>query len=312
MLHILLIILKIIGMILLVVLGLILSILLAVLLVPVRYRGNVSFHGELKGKGRVTWFLHLLSIQVSYDKTPEVSVRIFGKRILSELHKKDEEDMEAEQEDDGNEGILSVQERAPEQENTVTSISELPRTQPQSLTERVWEEKTESVPPKKQPRRKRLFSRIRDKILSFINRIRCMCTAGQDLLKKAEKGYQQASEFLNREENKRTLRLLRRQLGKLLHHLAPTRLSGELTLGMEDPYAMGQLVSAAAILYPVIQDRIRFTPIFGESVIDGELSLRGRIRVGTLLWLAVRILLDGNFRKLLRKILNRGGHKDGR
>lgn len=78
-------------------------------------------------------------------------------------------------------------------------------------------------------------------------------------------------------------------------------------LGLEDPYTMGQIVSVAALLYPVIQDRIRFTPVFGEKVLDGELSLRGRIRAGTLLWLVIRLLLDGNFRKLLRKILNRGG-----
>ena len=47
MIHILLVILKIIGIVLLVILGLLLGILLAVLFIPVRYKAEGSYHGQL-------------------------------------------------------------------------------------------------------------------------------------------------------------------------------------------------------------------------------------------------------------------------
>lgn len=66
MLHIILLILKIIGIIILVILGLLLLILLTVLLVPVRYRANVS-HGEvLDADARISWLLHIVGARISY------------------------------------------------------------------------------------------------------------------------------------------------------------------------------------------------------------------------------------------------------
>ena len=83
MLHILLIILKIIGILLLVILGVVLLLLLAVLLIPVRYCGEASFHGAIRGKVKIFWFLHLLSLQAVYEGSPDITLRVFGKRILS-------------------------------------------------------------------------------------------------------------------------------------------------------------------------------------------------------------------------------------
>ena len=65
MLHILLLILKIIGIVLLVILGLLLAAVLLVLLVPLRYRLEGSWHGEPAGKVRVTWLLHAVSVLAS-------------------------------------------------------------------------------------------------------------------------------------------------------------------------------------------------------------------------------------------------------
>ena len=67
MLHILLIILKIIGIIIAVILGLLLLLLAVLLWVPVRYRMEGTLDKDLKqsgGMGCVTWFLHLIRIDV--------------------------------------------------------------------------------------------------------------------------------------------------------------------------------------------------------------------------------------------------------
>ena len=64
MIHILLVILKIIGIVLLVILGLLLGILLAVLFIPVRYKAEGSYHGQLLLSVCATWFFHILAFKI--------------------------------------------------------------------------------------------------------------------------------------------------------------------------------------------------------------------------------------------------------
>lgn len=87
MLHIILLILKIIGILLLVILGLLLLILLSVLLVPIRYRVAAS-HGEaLRIEGKASWLLHLIHASFSHiEGVLHIRMRVFG-FILYDNHK---------------------------------------------------------------------------------------------------------------------------------------------------------------------------------------------------------------------------------
>ena len=89
MLGILLTILKIIGIILLVLIGLILTAVAVILLVPIRYRGEGACEEKvLSGSVKITWLLHLLSIDISYSSGGTVlSVRLFGKTIYPKTEK---------------------------------------------------------------------------------------------------------------------------------------------------------------------------------------------------------------------------------
>ena len=73
--HILLLILKIIGIILLIIAGLLLLAVITVLFVPVRYRILADYHGHFKGKLHVGWFFNLLRINMSYDKESDIRVK---------------------------------------------------------------------------------------------------------------------------------------------------------------------------------------------------------------------------------------------
>lgn len=66
MIHILLLILKIIGMVLLIILGLLLAAVLLVLFVPVRYRADASYDGKPDGEASLTWLLHLVRLKISF------------------------------------------------------------------------------------------------------------------------------------------------------------------------------------------------------------------------------------------------------
>ena len=87
MLHMILVLLKIIGILLLCVLGLILLILLTTLFVPIRYRVAAK-HGEnlFYLKGRIHWLLHIVHLSVSHiDGILHIQARLFGFIVYDNL-----------------------------------------------------------------------------------------------------------------------------------------------------------------------------------------------------------------------------------
>ena len=61
---------------------------------------------------------------------------------------------------------------------------------------------------------------------------------------------------------------------RVLRHIFPRKLSGQVTFGVEDPYLMGQILSVAAFLYPVYGKKIDLTPDW-RAGIDGASDLDG-------------------------------------
>lgn len=74
-----------------------------------------------------------------------------------------------------------------------------------------------------------------------------------------------------------------------------------MKFGFEDPYAVGQVLIYASPFYGLYAKDLRLIPVFGEKILEGNLSVKGRIRIGTLLALAIRVFMDKNFRILLKK-----------
>ena len=78
--HIILVILKIIGIILAAILALLLLVLLAVVFVPLRYRLTLQKEGDiLYGQGKASYLLHILTVMAEYkDGKPRYEIRLFG------------------------------------------------------------------------------------------------------------------------------------------------------------------------------------------------------------------------------------------
>lgn len=76
MLHIILLILKAIGILLLSILGLILCMSCLILFVPIRYQIAASKYEEILGTAKISWLLHILHIKISYEKE-KVSYRVY-------------------------------------------------------------------------------------------------------------------------------------------------------------------------------------------------------------------------------------------
>ena len=291
-------ILKVIGLILLVILGLIVLLLMLVLLVPVRYEAKGSFlEKRLKGRAGVSWLLHGLSVKAVYDGELDLVIRILGIRIGGRA--KEDAEAEAEKREEAEPLI-------PEPPITEPPAASQPEVQEplghQESSEAVHVPKTESRTEQESGARvrpvRRICAKLKEKIRAVREKIRGL---RQKLLKLKEKK-EKLQGFLQNEDNKKTLALVKRQIFRLIRHILPRRMKGWFRFGFDDPYTTGQVLMYLSPFYGLYADKVQLIPVFEESVLEGELQLKGRIRIGTVLVTAARLLFDRNFRKLLKKL----------
>lgn len=288
-------ILKWLGILLLVLLGLVLTVLLAVLFVPVRYEAEGSFRGELLAKGQISWLWRLFSIQAVYDGDTEVSLRIFG---VKPGRKK--ETAERTEKTETPDPVVTGSGKRPEEEVPVYESrpkAEVPASEKHQGTEEGIKEKVPAAGTKNAKngqKKKRVRQSLFQKIKVTFQRI-----CGK--LKTAEERWQKLMEFLEKEENKNTFRLLKRQVIRFFKHVLPGKVSGTVRFGFEDPYTTGRILTYISPFYGWYGRTIQVVPVFDEQVLDGELSLKGRIRIATLLFIGFQVWRDKNFRTLLKR-----------
>ena len=78
-------------------------------------------------------------------------------------------------------------------------------------------------------------------------------------------------------------------------------------MGLEDPASTGQIYGiycAAMILH---KNRIRMVPDFDRKIMDGHVHIKGRIRLITLVYAAIKIILDKNIRYLIKILKQKQG-----
>lgn len=288
-------ILKWLGILLLVLLGLVLIVLLAVLFVPIRYEAEGSFKGELLAKGQISWLWRLFSIQAVYDGDTEVSLRIFG---VKPGRKK--ETAERTEKTETPDPVVTGSGKSPEEEVPLYENrpkAEAPASEKHQGTEEGIKEKVPAAGTKNAKngqKKKRVRQSLFQKIKVTFQRI-----CGK--LKTAEERWQKLMEFLEKEENKNTFRLLKRQVIRFFKHVLPGKVSGTVRFGFEDPYTTGRILTYISPFYGWYGRTIQVIPVFDEQVLDGELSLKGRIRIATLLFIGFQVWRDKNFRTLLKR-----------
>ncbi|WP_367565868.1 DUF2953 domain-containing protein [Lacrimispora sp.] len=329
MVHIILLILKILGLLLLVVLGLILLLLLLVLFVPVRYRAEGSYDEKVKGKVRVSWLLHLISVTLSYEKDFIMTVRLFGFRILKPK-KMDHELREA--------GEIMVQTMEIKPEEAVEDIKEEIQKKPEKGSKsralsrkekksqsRVWSYEEEDIQShtqsheeedihnRSQPSKEEKppendgkiswFSKLKEKIRKQVLKLKFFFHRICDTLKAVKDKKEMVQAWVSNKENQKTVKLLLRQFKKLIRHILPRRGKGNVTFGFDDPYLTGQVLTYASVIYPFCYKHLNLYPVFDQVVFKADGNFKGKIRIGTVLAIGGRMLLDKNFRVQLKKWL---------
>lgn len=314
-------ILKIIGILLLIILGLILFVLFSVLLVPVRYRAEGSVYEHLKGSASASWFLRLISIKVSYDGEAQMDFRILWFHPGREKHEKEAEGPELKENlvkeniSDLENGKQLEQELAERVETTEikpgAQIAELPKSaeQPKTAEQVKTAEQPERADENQQHQARRFgLSVLKERFGRFVTGLKekfCRIRgSGKTLVKKIRNGkaqWETFHAFIQNEENKAAFCLAKRQIFALIRHVLPQKLKGKIHFGFGDPYTTGQVLTWISPFYGLYGRHVQVCPDFMEPCLDGELKMKGRIRLGTLIFLVFRMFQNKQIRLWVKK-----------
>lgn len=317
-------ILKVIGWILLGILGLILLTVLTVLLVPIRYRADGVWKEEKYIRGRVTWLLHLLSIRVTYEKELLLEVRVAGfliypKKERSGKRKKAASGADAEEgvgDADADTNVLDADgakmpsadvktlgESAPAagttdepQTQTVAEASEPQSADPNEASASEADAQATDSDAAPEHSAGSFFEKLSGKLSQVTDRLRGM-QQKTDRLKQQTAYYKR---IWDQPQTRQAIRVGFYELGEIIRHVLPRKLEVFGIVGTGDPASTGQIMAIQGMLYPWHKGNIRLEPDFEEKYIEGELHLKGRIRLGTLGICGLRILLNKNIRRLIR------------
>lgn len=115
--------------------------------------------------------------------------------------------------------------------------------------------------------------------------------------------------FIRKENTRLALTVVKFNLISLLKTIGPKKLTGELVYGTGDPATTGEHLGLMSVAYPLYYDKIDVTPDFSKKILEGNLYAKGRIRLGKILVVAVRVMFNKNCRAALSDFKRISGRK---
>lgn len=123
---------------------------------------------------------------------------------------------------------------------------------------------------------------------SFADRIKRICEKVSSLRAAVED-----------EENQKAFRLLISRVKYLLHHLRFRRFEGRLQFGFDDPAMMGWILGVLSLFYPLYGESFTITPVFDHTLFEGEIALKGHVRLIHILIAAIQLMMNKKIRGLV-------------
>lgn len=331
MLHILLLILKIIGIILICILGILVLGVLGVLFVPVRYRIEaVRQEGEGQPPAvlrvKATWFLHLANFLVRFDGTLSLRVRLAvitvfklpkekkkGKAEKTKGERKkrkkkgrtagsekegapgEEAGKAAEEKQQGEEIIPDRQAEegtGTDREETRAQMQEAAETDEALEKQPSFFDKLRAIP--------RILRSIFAKIKSFFANTQYTIQKFCDKIKSVSDKIVYYRDILEGEPFKRSFTLCKDELAVILKSLKPDCFEAQLIVGLDDPAATGEALAVCGMLYPLFGGHVDVAGDFEEKRLEGRVFIKGKLRFFTFLRVAVKLYFNKDIKKLIK------------
>ena len=327
MLHIIIFILKIIGILLLVILGLILLLVSSVLFVPITYKVRAERKdGVIEVRAVAGWMFRLLSVHYRLHTSQEpmqlLQGRILGIPVWKPLEPKKEKpkkaekkskekqskpkQMEAKQLEQKAEVKSSdkAKERLKKDLTPGTAVATIPQPEPEvSRQEQPQDKQAQTKPPRQSILKKLLYAirRIYGKITAIGRGLFSQVVKLLHMPEKASETIGTLTDFWNLEENVKARESIWRELKFLWKHSRPRKADLTLHFGFEDPSWTGQCMGVLSILNVWYPGRIFLKPEFEQEIFEGTLYIKGHMMLAVPLLSIFRLWRDENVMKIYRR-----------
>ena len=300
-------ILKIIGIILLSIISLLLIIIALILFVPFRYRiiankfEDSDFYAEIK----LTWLLHFINILIKYtdDLYYRVRVILIPIKKSDNLKKHKNNSKKNEPYSDDTKSVDEGENISDESANEDISDNEISKDKEEIVsTSDLDGNDDDNI---NFDENKGIIYKIRfvlTKFFEFLFNIKEKLNEAYNTVVNIVKDIDYYINALKDERNKKVISLCLSQASSIINNIKPKVFNGNLTIGIDDPYTMGQILSIYGILFPIIHDKITINPVYDKEVIEGDLYIKGRISVFVLIRAAIKIYFNRDYKRMIKII----------
>lgn len=290
MVHILLLILKIIGIILLS----ILMLALIILLYPITYVGKISSqleNKEIQAKVRFGWLFYLIYAGLWLeDGEIKYSLRVLGIPIIS-WKKKDEKKAPLKNEKNNTEKIIPAEKDLKSDNTKKQTIYEKLKIRKKNLKQKI-DNICEIVKDKKET--------TKEKINRLWDIIKNKKQSGKSLFEKIK----EIKKFITKNSTKEAYRYGKKLVLGLLRYLSPNRVKGSVKFGFEEPYMTGEALGYIGMAYGMFNinpKKMEVFPDFEQKTFEGKIIFKGHFCLGIVLIYCLKFYFDKNINYIIKK-----------
>ena len=291
MLHIILTILKILGVFLLWFFAFIFLLLLLVLFVPVKYRIKAIKGEEVEGRLLISWLFYIFCFRLEYGSQRKniefllcgIPLKISGKKKRRKKEKKEKEKIYYE-------------------ENSLPSIKKEEEELKREEISHLQDGETDSKKREHKKRKKKSIFSFIQKIFQFFKKIGYTFSTLCDRIKSIKDEWEYYTGLFSDEKNIQIIKKCLGQVKKGVGHIMPRKCKGFLRIGMKDPAWTGRILSILGILYPLYGEKIKIIPEFEQTIFEGEILLAGRIRAFVLLRMGLALYFNRELKQLMKAL----------
>lgn len=290
-------ILKILGIILLCILGLLVLLIMLLLFAPVSYRiRGETRQGQTTLKVHGAWCLMALRFSFLMEQGKQLAVlKIFGikawKYPSDEKSKQKVEKKKVKKKTKKKSGEKSHKEPEKDLEQNSPAVGL------EEQTEKQHEQKRQKKTYKK--KFVSVFGKISKTIRSIVEKIKAIPQKLKNIGSKIKK----VNQWIQDEQNRSAVRFALGKVIGLLKKYGPKHMKADVTYGMEDPAATGQVLAVLSVLPFLYYDKVSIMPDFEAErfYIEGSWDIKGRIQVIHLLKAAIQIWRNPDVKHFIKQ-----------
>lgn len=310
MLHIILGILKIVGIILVTIIGILLLVLLLILFFPVSYQIKGEKDQDITGNVKVSWLFHLIAFYVTFENNARsTKLKILGIPIRFDKIKKEKPEKKKKSKLDA--GTLPVTIKLPSTNNEEDKYKENDEENDEEIVHenpRIQKLQEIEITTEKNEKENLIIGFIRKLIkiikgiYAGIKNIKFTLERIYDRIIAIKSFANQILDFLKDENNQAGFHTVKIQLLRLWRHMKPKKYKLDMNFGTGDPASTGQLLGVMSFTYPVFKNNLKIMPDFEKQILEGNFFLKGRIQVYMLVWIAISLYREKNIKSMLDQL----------